>query len=303
MQNDHLVAYLSSRLSLLRSFCTTPATTTPVVTTMKKDGEDDQHRVLEMIRLQQSLNRPSFSPSFFLKPLVVMATGLDDDELSILRRLCGGRLRDAWGPRATHVVCGCDHRGVARRTLKYLMGVASGAFVVTRQWMEQWNQKQQRPDEMKYLCEGDAMGGVGGPLKAASHGAPVMQGKKMALVEPLEVGRKELEQVAQACGCDLVDEKDAEVVITSSTMVKQKRRLKKRNQLWVTPDWLLDTAASHDPELDVEKYLVPDETAQEEDEEQQQERQQEVESQLKKQKTGDKEEEEDGDDFIWSDDD
>jgi len=56
-------------------------------------------------------------------------------ELASFAATTGGRLAAEWAPCVTHVVCGVDANGRAKRTAKYLLGLAAGARVVAADWM------------------------------------------------------------------------------------------------------------------------------------------------------------------------
>lgn len=68
----------------------------------------------------------------------VLGSGIHGEAKAALRRFAaatGCRLAESWAPGATHVVCALDGTGRAKRTVKYLAGIAAGAAVVDSRWM------------------------------------------------------------------------------------------------------------------------------------------------------------------------
>ncbi|KAG1665428.1 hypothetical protein FOA52_005770 [Chlamydomonas sp. UWO 241] len=107
----------------------------------------------------------------------LVGSGLDDADKAVLRKLCaasGARLLDKWPPGArgvTHVVCRTDENHKARRTIKYLMGLAAGAWVVDVAWASACVAAGGHADEGPHLVGGDAAGGSGGAAAARARAA------------------------------------------------------------------------------------------------------------------------------------
>ena len=49
----------------------------------------------------------------------------------MLERLCGVTVLKTWDSRVTHVIASVDENGACRRTLKYLMGIIEGKWILT----------------------------------------------------------------------------------------------------------------------------------------------------------------------------
>jgi len=70
---------------------------------------------------------------------VLLASHLGPEEAAAMARVAaaaGGRTVRGWAPGVTHVVCGVTGaEPVAKRTFKFMMGVLSGAWLVSPAWL------------------------------------------------------------------------------------------------------------------------------------------------------------------------
>ncbi|GIL44313.1 hypothetical protein Vafri_1817, partial [Volvox africanus] len=103
---------------------------------------------------------------------VLLGSALDDGPTGkgLLRRLAaasGGRVVEQYQPAVTHVLCGTDAARRARRTFKYLMGVAHGAWVLDVGWAAAClSAGHPMPEEGEFAVLGDQTGGVCGAAEA-----------------------------------------------------------------------------------------------------------------------------------------
>ncbi|GLI60198.1 hypothetical protein VaNZ11_002268, partial [Volvox africanus] len=103
---------------------------------------------------------------------VLLGSALDDGPSGkgLLRRLAaasGGRVVEQYQPAVTHVLCGTDAARRARRTFKYLMGVAHGAWVLDVGWAAAClSAGQPVTEEGEFAVLGDQSGGVCGAAEA-----------------------------------------------------------------------------------------------------------------------------------------
>ncbi|KAJ9512648.1 hypothetical protein QJQ45_018844 [Haematococcus lacustris] len=119
---------------------------------------------------------------------LLMGSGLDDAGKAGLKRLAavaGARLVESWCHGVTHVVCRTDAEQRARRTMKYLMGVAHGCWVVDCAWVAACLSLGGAAPEASYQVHGDSNGGMGGPAagrsRLASGGLAVLSGHTLML--------------------------------------------------------------------------------------------------------------------------
>ena len=90
---------------------------------------------------------------------VLISSGLDSGKIASIAAaastLTRGELVNEWSPRVTHVVIRLKDDGRCRRTVKYLLGVLSGAFVVSYDWVVQSRAAAAWLDEMAFLAFDD----------------------------------------------------------------------------------------------------------------------------------------------------
>ncbi|GIM06864.1 hypothetical protein Vretimale_11109, partial [Volvox reticuliferus] len=103
---------------------------------------------------------------------VLLGSALDDGPAGkgLLKRLAaasGGRVVEQYQPAVTHVLCGTDAARRARRTFKYLMGVAHGAWVLDVGWAAAClSAGHALPEEGEFAVLGDQTGGICGAAEA-----------------------------------------------------------------------------------------------------------------------------------------
>ncbi|RMZ56286.1 hypothetical protein APUTEX25_002476 [Auxenochlorella protothecoides] len=179
----------------------------------------------------------------------------------------GVEVVDTWQPGVTHVVCGVDAQGAAARTFKYLMGLASGVWVVQEAWAEavtRQHRAQVRPvDEREYLVEGDSCGGRGAAALSREQrraGAPgPLAGYSIRLAGTFSA-REELLALAQAAGAELAPSgqrcggSDTRCVTLCETKPNPGSQRASRHAL-VSPRWVTDCIGAMAP-LPLDAYLL-----------------------------------------------
>ncbi|KAL6755400.1 BRCT domain-containing protein [Haematococcus lacustris] len=141
---------------------------------------------------------------------LLMGSGLDDAGKAGLKRLAavaGARLVESWCHGVTHVVCRTDAGQRARRTMKYLMGVAHGCWVVDCAWVAACLSLGGAAPEASYQVHGDSNGGMGGPAagrsRLASGGLAVLSGYTLMLAGPFSA-QDDLVALLKASGAILL---------------------------------------------------------------------------------------------------
>ncbi|XP_060181871.1 protein BREAST CANCER SUSCEPTIBILITY 1 homolog isoform X1 [Lycium barbarum] len=100
------------------------------------------------------------------KNLVLCCSALTADEIglvSTLKRLSGVTIVKNWDLSVTHVIASTDEKGACRRTLKYLMGVLAGKWILSTDWIIACVEATEFIDEQQYEIKIDTHGIVDGP--------------------------------------------------------------------------------------------------------------------------------------------
>ncbi|KAK6150097.1 hypothetical protein DH2020_017622 [Rehmannia glutinosa] len=100
------------------------------------------------------------------KNLVLCCSALTNTEKEIVtefENLSGVTILKNWDPTVTHVIASTDENGACRRTLKYLMGVLEGKWVLSVQWIKACMGAGELVDEQHYEISIDIHGIRDGP--------------------------------------------------------------------------------------------------------------------------------------------
>ncbi|KAL4563544.1 hypothetical protein LXL04_027587 [Taraxacum kok-saghyz] len=98
--------------------------------------------------------------------IVICCSALTNSEKETvveLERLCGVTVLKTWDSRVTHVIASVDENGACRRTLKYLMGIIEGKWILTFEWIKACLEVKKPVDEQLYEINTDVYGFTGGP--------------------------------------------------------------------------------------------------------------------------------------------
>ncbi|KAG0477160.1 hypothetical protein HPP92_014001 [Vanilla planifolia] len=105
---------------------------------------------------------PSGSP----RKWVLCSSALSDDEKAILyefARLTGISISKTWSSVVTHVITSIDENGACRRTLKFLMGILEGKWILSIEWIKECMKFMKPVEEEKYEIGVDVHGICNGP--------------------------------------------------------------------------------------------------------------------------------------------
>eukprot|EP01091_Cochliopodium_minus_P010193 TRINITY_DN2656_c0_g1_i1.p1 TRINITY_DN2656_c0_g1~~TRINITY_DN2656_c0_g1_i1.p1 ORF type:complete len:1030 (+),score=414.49 TRINITY_DN2656_c0_g1_i1:260-3091(+) len=101
---------------------------------------------------------------------IILCSGLKSEELKQTKLLCvklGGRLVKQWSDEVTHLVTNVDpETKTTKRTVKYLLSILSGNWVVSFDWVENCLSQQKWSSESKFEVKGDNFGEAGTPTKS-----------------------------------------------------------------------------------------------------------------------------------------
>ncbi|XP_078432799.1 breast cancer susceptibility1 isoform X2 [Wolffia australiana] len=87
----------------------------------------------------------------------------EKEKVSELAKLAGAAMTKNWTPAVTHVIASADVHGACKRTLKFLMAVAAGKWVVNVAWANACLAKNAPVDEEPFEIAQDVHGVNGGP--------------------------------------------------------------------------------------------------------------------------------------------
>ncbi|CAA7054605.1 unnamed protein product [Microthlaspi erraticum] len=100
------------------------------------------------------------------KKLVLCCSGLTDDEKSVITEfaeLSGVTISTKWEPSVTHVIVSVDENGACRRTLKFMMGILEGKWILSIDWIKACMKDTKYVSEEPYEISMDVHGIREGP--------------------------------------------------------------------------------------------------------------------------------------------
>ncbi|KAG6549133.1 hypothetical protein Mapa_009359 [Marchantia paleacea] len=106
-----------------------------------------------------------WSPGPALK-WVLCGSGLDSQlkvQVASFATLTGATVVTQWTSAVTHVITGTDEQGAAKRTLKYLLAMLEGKWIVRMDWINECISRMKPVAEELYLVTCDVNGFFGGP--------------------------------------------------------------------------------------------------------------------------------------------
>ncbi|KAK1420350.1 hypothetical protein QVD17_21876 [Tagetes erecta] len=98
--------------------------------------------------------------------MILCCSALTSTEKEILEKfeeLSGVTILKKWDSRVTHVIASVDENGACRRTLKYLMGIIEGKWILNIEWIKACLEVKKPVDEQLYEINIDIHGFKGGP--------------------------------------------------------------------------------------------------------------------------------------------
>ncbi|CAI9089704.1 OLC1v1024324C1 [Oldenlandia corymbosa var. corymbosa] len=90
-------------------------------------------------------------------------TSIEKEIVSQLEKFSGITVIKNWDPSVTHVVAATDDNGACKRTLKFLMGVLEGKWILNIEWVGACIKSMKLVDEQPYEVKVDAHGIKDGP--------------------------------------------------------------------------------------------------------------------------------------------
>ncbi|XP_076937095.1 protein BREAST CANCER SUSCEPTIBILITY 1 homolog [Bidens hawaiensis] len=90
-------------------------------------------------------------------------TNNEKETVEKFEKLSGVTVLKKWDSRVTHVIASADENGTCRRTLKYLMGIIEGKWILNVEWIKACLEVKKPVDEQLYEINLDIHGFTGGP--------------------------------------------------------------------------------------------------------------------------------------------
>ena len=215
----------------------------------KKRGRTEEEKKLDVLRMEHNARlkkqkKQEQGPRQHRGKIVALSSGLDSEENRRLAEVCaesGGRVVDEWSEQVTHVVCTVDHKGAARRTLKWLCGQGAGCWVLSKDWL------RRAEDERPYLCRGCE------PALLAK----LFDGLSLssAIQEPVDVPPSCLRLLFKACGLR-EDNRCPDLVLCNGPVTADMYE-RYSESIWLKAGWLVDAVECRNAHLDYTNYLCP----------------------------------------------
>ncbi|KAK9055985.1 hypothetical protein SSX86_027072 [Deinandra increscens subsp. villosa] len=90
-------------------------------------------------------------------------THTEKETIEKFEKLSGVTVLKNWDSRVTHVIASVDENGACRRTLKYLIGIIEGKWILNIEWIKACLEVKKPVDEQLYEINIDIHGFKGGP--------------------------------------------------------------------------------------------------------------------------------------------
>ncbi|CAH2078405.1 unnamed protein product [Thlaspi arvense] len=177
------------------------------------------------------------------KKLVLCCSGLTDEErivISEFAELTGVRISRKWEPSATHVIASINENGACKRTLKFMMGILEGKWILSIDWVKVCMKDSKYVSEEPYVISMDVHGIRQGPYlgrqRALNKQQKLFNGLKFYIMGDFELAYKGyLQDLIVAAGGTILrrrpianDNDEASTIIVFSVEASKKRTLTQR---------------------------------------------------------------------------
>ncbi|KAL1188855.1 BRCA1-associated RING domain protein 1 [Cardamine amara subsp. amara] len=164
------------------------------------------------------------------KDLVLCGSALSESEKRLMEKLAvkfNATISRYWNPSVTHVIASTDEKGACVRTLKVLMGILNGKWIINSDWMKASIEAFQPVDEEPFEIHLDTQGCQDGPktarLSAATNKPKLFDGLKFYFFGDFMKGYKEdLKNLVKVAGGTILNTED-ELASESSNNVNDQR--------------------------------------------------------------------------------
>eukprot|EP01089_Gocevia_fonbrunei_P007745 TRINITY_DN1901_c0_g1_i1.p1 TRINITY_DN1901_c0_g1~~TRINITY_DN1901_c0_g1_i1.p1 ORF type:complete len:285 (-),score=42.12 TRINITY_DN1901_c0_g1_i1:104-958(-) len=161
----------------ITSFCPSPLPPSPTfspITPSPNSTSPPLHKrkldeYLKKCKEDSKRTKKTHSKKSKSKCINILSTGLTPHQNNAVRSTCsklGGQLSLHFTSKVTHIIIPSDNRGLTpHRTLKYMMGVLQGLWIVSYDWVKESEKAGKWVYEEDWEIQGDPVG-QGGPKKA-----------------------------------------------------------------------------------------------------------------------------------------
>ncbi|KAJ0236178.1 BRCA1-associated RING domain protein 1 [Hirschfeldia incana] len=183
----------------------------PVHSSVKFPSEKSRHRSTRAEPLTKM--NPAELCSLDKKPdttrdLVICGSALSQSDKRLMEKLAAkfnATISRYWNPSVTHVIASTDEKGACTRTLKVLMGILNGKWIINADWMKASLEASQPVDEEPFEIHIDTQGCHDGPktarLRAATNKPKLFDGMKFYFYGDFFKGYKEdLQNLVKVAG-------------------------------------------------------------------------------------------------------
>ncbi|KAJ4880895.1 Protein BREAST CANCER SUSCEPTIBILITY 1-like protein [Raphanus sativus] len=203
------------------------------------------------------------------KKMVLCCSGLTDEEKSVISEfaeLSGVTISRKWEPRVTHVIASTNENGSCKRTLKFMMGILEGKWILSIDWIKACmkNRKyvREEPYEISIDVHGTRQGPYIGRQRALNKEPKLFNGLKFYMMGDFEVAYKGyLQDMIVAAGGTILrrrpissDDNEASTIVVFNVEPSKKKTLTERrsdadalarsvNARAASSSWVLDSIA------------------------------------------------------------
>ncbi|XP_010457426.1 PREDICTED: BRCA1-associated RING domain protein 1-like isoform X2 [Camelina sativa] len=150
------------------------------------------------------------------KDLVLCGSALSKSDKNLMESLAvkfNATISRYWNPNVTHVIASTDEKGACTRTLKVLMGILNGKWIINADWMKASLEASQPVDEEPFEIHIDSQGCQDGPksarLGAANNKPKLFDGLKFYFFGDFYQGYKEdLQNLVKVAGGTVLNTED-----------------------------------------------------------------------------------------------
>ncbi|CAH2038980.1 unnamed protein product [Thlaspi arvense] len=164
------------------------------------------------------------------KDIVLCGSALSQSDKRLMETLAAklnATISRYWNPSVTHVIASTDEKGACTRTLKVLMGILNGKWIINAEWMKASLESSQPVDEEPFEIHIDTQGCHDGPktarLRAATNTPKLFDGLKFYFFGEFYKGYKEdLQNLVKVAGGTILNTED-ELGAESSNNANEQR--------------------------------------------------------------------------------
>lgn len=147
---------------------------------------------------------------------VLCGSALSSEEKTLLLKfgsMSGATIVKYWSPKVTHVIASIDEKGACTRTLKVLMAILNGKWIVKIDWMKACMESMHPVDEEPYEVSLDNHGCSDGPrtgrLRALDNAPRLFNGLSFYFSGDFTSGYKEdLQDLVVAAGGEVINKEE-----------------------------------------------------------------------------------------------